>query len=534
MLPTLGVLLYSSTGKDDSYLTYWPAYTLASFGEIVNYNGVRLEQSSSLLHTLVLAAGTWAFRVDLPTLGYVISLAAGMAIVLLVWAIARVLVPSGAWMSALLAATSTSIVYWALSGMETTLDAALLLATVFTAARYVTAHDDRARRRLVPAAVLALAYVMVRPESGAVLLCTLAALALVGLALRSREEWRRVARRTTVLGLIVVVGVVALVGARLLYFGSGFPQPVSAKARGLHVGAGVKYLYSYLKFGNPIGVLVAAFAVWGVVRIVRRPTVLGVLVAGAAVAHLGFVVLVGGDWMEGGRFLLAAQALAAVLAIVGIGELSYRVALVGMLVVLQIGGVVRFAHGQSNGTPVWATPVSPVPTSASVAGTYSWLEHQDRVHLRDTTTVGPLERVVAQLHARLHRPVTIASGQAGMVAYYTFRKDFGRARFIDTNSLASDRFSRCPELLSHTTLGAHITYGAWFTHTAQCHVPLPDVVLDTYDPAGDPALKEHYALAYAQRGPITTSSSLLPGYRIRADQFISVRHDLAPYVTHPA
>ena len=216
--------------------------------------------------------------------------------------------------------------------------------------------------------------------------------------------------------------------------------------------------------------------------------------------------------MEGGRFLVSAQALAAVLAIVGIGERSYRVALVGMLVVLQIGGMVRFAHGQSNGTPVWATPVSPVPTSASVAGTYSWLEHQDRVHLRDTTTVRPLERVVAQLHARLHRPVTIASGQAGMVAYYTFQKDFGRARFIDTNSLASDRFSRCPELLRHTTLGAHITYGAWFAHTARCRVPLPDVVLDTYDPARDPALKEHYDLAYAQRGPITTSSSLLPGY----------------------
>ena len=200
----------------------------------------------------------------------------------------------------------------------------------------------------------------------------------------------------------------------------------------------------------------------------------------------------------------------------------------------QIGGMVRFAHGQSNGTPVWATPVSPVPTSASVAGTYSWLEHQDRVHLRDTTTVRPLERVVAQLHARLHRPVTIASGQAGMVAYYTFQKDFGRARFIDTNSLASDRFSRCPELLRHTTLGAHITYGAWFAHTARCRVPLPDVVLDTYDPARDPALKEHYDLAYAQRGPITTSSSLLPGYSVRADQYISVRHDLAPYVTHPA
>ena len=40
-LPLLGLVLYGSTGHDDSHLTYWSAHALARFGEIVNYNGER-------------------------------------------------------------------------------------------------------------------------------------------------------------------------------------------------------------------------------------------------------------------------------------------------------------------------------------------------------------------------------------------------------------------------------------------------------------------------------------------------------------
>src|SRR5689334_2064756 len=51
-----GALLYTASGHDDSHITYWAARTLAASGEILNYNGERIEQSSTLLLVLLLAA----------------------------------------------------------------------------------------------------------------------------------------------------------------------------------------------------------------------------------------------------------------------------------------------------------------------------------------------------------------------------------------------------------------------------------------------------------------------------------------------
>ena len=50
-----GLLLFPSAGQDDTHITCWPAYTLSHFGQILNYNGQRVEQSSSLLQVLLLA-----------------------------------------------------------------------------------------------------------------------------------------------------------------------------------------------------------------------------------------------------------------------------------------------------------------------------------------------------------------------------------------------------------------------------------------------------------------------------------------------
>ena len=67
-LVAVGLRYFVSTGRDDSHITYWPAYTLAHFGDILNYNGERVEQSSSLLHVLVLATFHKLTGVDVVTL----------------------------------------------------------------------------------------------------------------------------------------------------------------------------------------------------------------------------------------------------------------------------------------------------------------------------------------------------------------------------------------------------------------------------------------------------------------------------------
>jgi hypothetical protein len=49
------IALFSSAGYDGSYISYWAAYTLAEFGELLNHSGERVEISVSLLHVLLLA-----------------------------------------------------------------------------------------------------------------------------------------------------------------------------------------------------------------------------------------------------------------------------------------------------------------------------------------------------------------------------------------------------------------------------------------------------------------------------------------------
>ena len=47
------LLLYGYTGRDDAFLTYWPALQFAEHADLLNYNGERVEQSSTLLHTFL-------------------------------------------------------------------------------------------------------------------------------------------------------------------------------------------------------------------------------------------------------------------------------------------------------------------------------------------------------------------------------------------------------------------------------------------------------------------------------------------------
>jgi hypothetical protein len=536
-LPALGFALYSSTGRDDAYLTYWPAYTLAKLGEIVNYNGARLEQSSSLLLTLVLAAATRLSGVGIPTLGYVLGVFAGSLTVVLVWLTARKLAPSAAWIAALLAATSTPIIYWSFAGMEAPLVPALLLAVVLAAARFLTADATSTRRDLIVAAVAVITFTTVRPEAGPVLICVFVALTLGSLVFNGKSaEWdAQQVRRSLVLVGIAVLALGGVTAARLLYFGSAFPNSVSAKSNGIQLEAGLDYLVRAVRESSPLGLAIAGaplavLALVGVVRIVRRPTSLGVLVASAALVELGFVVLVGGDWMEGGRFLVSTAALVAILVAVAIEAVPGRAIVALVLILLQVGGSINFAKKSSTGSPAWATPTSP-ETRHGGEHPYAWFERQNRVHLRDTTFIEPLVLVIDALKPHVDGPVTVASGQAGMVPYYVFQKEYGDAELIDVRGLATDTLSRCPGLEPTGPLGMGYglseTLALWFAHEKQCGVPKPDVIygLDDFPPE----LRADYQLVHQQRGRSVTHSSFLPGELVPAREFIAVRKDLGKH-----
>lgn len=92
-----GVLVgtqYPAAGNDDSHITYWAAFALSEYGEIVNYNGVALEQSSSLLLVLLLAAIRKLLGVEPPTAAWWLSLASAALCVVMSARLARKVAPS--------------------------------------------------------------------------------------------------------------------------------------------------------------------------------------------------------------------------------------------------------------------------------------------------------------------------------------------------------------------------------------------------------------------------------------------------------
>src|SRR5579863_3986897 len=133
----VGAVAYPSTGTDDSYITYWAAYALARFGSIVNVNGVRVEQSSSLLWTIVLALLGKVTRIDIESLGVPLSVLAGGATVWATGVLARRIEPTAGERARWLIALSFPSLLWSFSGMETALAAFLWTACAAYSIPYV-------------------------------------------------------------------------------------------------------------------------------------------------------------------------------------------------------------------------------------------------------------------------------------------------------------------------------------------------------------------------------------------------------------
>jgi hypothetical protein len=124
-----------ATGIDDAHISFYAAHALATTGEMLNYNGERVEQSSSLLHVLLTTLFARISNTNVVTVGYVIPMLAGWLCLPLLWVIAR----REQLTTATLLCTALPLVYWAHAGLETALFACLLLLYVY----YLSLHAAR-------------------------------------------------------------------------------------------------------------------------------------------------------------------------------------------------------------------------------------------------------------------------------------------------------------------------------------------------------------------------------------------------------
>jgi hypothetical protein len=559
-----GLLLFPSAGRDDAHIMYWSAHALTNFGEMLNYNGDRVEQSSSLLFVLLLSIAHALSRIDLVFLGRGLSVACGIATVLVAHRLGDRIRPGAGFATSLLCSSAVYFVYWSFGGLESSLAALTAVVMILTWGSYLNAPGQRA---LALAALATASVALVRPEMPVVMLCMLLGSACLLLARRLTAKGGALNEDR---GMLVRLGVLAGISAglclvvfvfRLVYFDSLFPQPVAAKSAEItlqRVSNGLLYLIAGTHPEN-IG---AATTHWLLRGFIAVPVVIGSLGALRAgwqeftgervnpyamlssvflAAYFGFIVLVEGDWMEGGRMI--AHAIPVAVAFVACLLLRYfessvvRGVVLLLLFASQTFVVLEFAATRSVGMPLW-TGVAQVEHFALAYGAedYSYFDRTNRDHLRNIPTLHQLDRIVAQLLRGDREKVHIMAHQMGVMPYYLAQKYFRRVQFFDVNGLTDRVTTEAPVFASvnRSTVGTRGVLVKFIQHRGEVEADpnfvVPDLfVYQYYDNYRLPAAvfdQMGFVVVYDQTGEISSGSRHFPGWEMWANQLIAVRRDL--------
>jgi hypothetical protein len=489
---SLGFVLLMSTGQDDPYLSFWPAYTLAYHGEIANYNGQRVEQSSSLLHTLVLAISARTTGVALPTAGYWIGVLAGVLAMIRAASLSSRLGEPASFGLLLLVGSCPAFLYWCFGGLETPLVSWLLIEVALVGAGIIAGRIGPLSPQVV---LVSFAYVAVRPEGAIVLGSTL----LVWLGLHGWGQRGGVPGEANAAGvrrwlLVVVLLVVLLCAFRVVYFGSLVPQPVAAKVGGEPLGRirdGFEYLTQLVRrpWASTLAFVLTAlpFVLWRELR--QRDTdwvkLFSWLLVGASTA---FILFAGGDWMKGARFVAQFAPLGIVLGYVVLRAspmpARWASAVVVVLIVFQLAGLLALAYS-NYGRPLWEfSKVDAAIREHSGDGGYTWIERANRIRTRDILFLAHATETVERILGQQER-VVVMSGQAGMVFYYLAKRFYGRVEFVDRFGLSTTHLSRVGDELDLRSgpQGLWLPMERFFVAAEQRPEPAwsPDLVFDIYD-----------------------------------------------------
>ncbi|MCX9083022.1 MAG: hypothetical protein OIN83_12590 [Candidatus Methanoperedens sp.] len=553
-LVSLGLLFFSSSGQDDAHITYWSAYALSNFGEIVNYNGDRIEQSSSFLHVLLLALFSRITKIDITFIGILFSMFLGVLTIITTEISSNLLGSRFSKISPLILGTTTYFVYWSFGGLESTLMAFVSILLLLSYSSFLKRKSHFPGFMVWFSTAL---FLLTRPETIIVLFVLLLAymiLCIISNIVIKKKESLFLKELIKKIGILMIAALIAsaiLFLFRYLYFHSLFPQPVYAKSDGISLDsifAGLGYFNKYL-FEDIDSIHLAIITILSFIaslRVIygflknREPFIKNPLLALFALFYLtyaGFIIAVGGDWMGGGRFLIPIIPIGMILSIDLFtkfsGQKSLVIALISVLIFTQIIGLVNFADKQSTGMPLWTYPDLNDKIILEEKNNFSFFEKTNRIHLRDILIIHELKKLLPDI-LKERDNVIIMSGQAGMVPYHIFKKNFGRIRFIDRLGLTTNDFTTCriTSKKSKNYLGIQIGYRFYFKYGQQiidkCNIPMPDII---YDIDSNDFLRAKlaenngYTIIYKQYGYIETHSKLR-GRVVRANTFIAVRNDL--------
>jgi hypothetical protein len=534
-----GVVLFPAAGRDDAYITAWAATALARYGKILNVNLEPVEQSSSLAQVLLMAAVVKITSWPAILVGRLVSIFFGVLGLWLIWLEAGrrfgESFSKAQGVAAGLIAANITYAYWSFGGLETT------LAAVGWMGYLMLHHRFRAGGWRWGILFPLIPILLIRPES------TLLALGAAGLSLllalitdfRNRKLNNGVLPEapTELRWLLTnAAAVTAIFLARLLAFGQIFPQPVVAKTNGLSLTAlmsGLTYLAQELVSFPFIGV--GLLAVLGVVVVVKRwidaPSeqqnldLLPLLSTG-----LAFIAFTGGDWMEGARFLVPFLPFVVLLAVEGVRSFQkrgYQQVILAGCVLLQAAGAVSFLNTSSTSIPLFRA--SPAGLSERFQGS-SFLERNNGTQVRDLLFVPELESWIDRMIAYKGAPITIMSGQMGMVVTLINEKYAGQVLWMDRNALVERTFTNCEvsRAWERDETGRLRVYYKPFNKSLdalkqQCGISKPDMVFELGKFEGQ-ADNQGFDIVFAQRGSIGVGL-FEDGNTIDLSQFIAINDE---------
>lgn len=311
LLSTLMVVYFWPWTSDDAFISFRYARNLAEGHGLVFNPGERVEGYSNFLLVLLLAFAS-TLSLDIVLVAKLVGVLSLPVIALLaVWLIGRL--GGGKRGSAVgfsLSVTATPLAYWAVSGLETAVYAALVLVGV---ASYILYREGRGTA--LPTSAVFFAVALLRVEGVVFFLATCAF--HVGAGLLQSVRWRpRRAEVMVVAGFALAYG--AYLAFRYLYYGSLVPNTVVAKTGySEQLRSGLSYLAEWLPAGFTL--------LW----LGLRPCLTGSPGRRAPLAYLWWlcgmwtvlVVLFGGDWMPLYRFFVPIMPLLYLLAGLGFASM---------------------------------------------------------------------------------------------------------------------------------------------------------------------------------------------------------------------
>ncbi len=526
LLVMAGLLLLGPGGRDDTYKTLWPAEALAKTGSIVNYNGDAIEQSSSLLHVLLLGGLEAISGESIAELNLGFLIFCGLAGIFLSLWVARLVGIPLHWSMGMALGGHGLWAYWTMGGLDAVLAADCWL--LFLGSFLVATNSGRWWLCLPTAVLLVLA----RPEHGLVAIGALGLSLGLQLVLKSPADERPERKQLLYAILVVATALAALIAWRIWHGGYWLPQSARAKTDGFswekaRHGLGYLWLETYRHL-ELIPLWLGLLLGCGRMVLRRQASLGGSLLLSIILVGLTFVVMSGGDWMENGRFIVPMLPLLTLNFYLEMGQIveKWRLPIQIGYLAACIGGLLWVAmHFNLGYSPLHSPNPNRIPAQLSFA------ERNNKVHLRDAYPLAALLQEHDRIYQRKGAKVNILSQQAGFMLYHLAHRRFGEFRFVDLVGLCTSDFTECSVTQGRGRMRGGLNMDLVYLFDdleriqKECGFARPDIVfgLDDATMQLGKSLEQHgYEIVAWQMGDMPSGGSLFPGMQVEAYEFVAI------------